>query len=60
MDKNWSIALEHGEYETDQELVIKDAIDAVKNFKRILCQYRHTCKLWQSWSLFNKRVNIHI
>ena len=29
MEKNWSIALEHGEYETNQELVIKDAIDAV-------------------------------
>ena len=30
MEKNWSIALEHDEYETDRSLVINDAIDAVK------------------------------
>ncbi|MDQ0199419.1 CGCGG family putative rSAM-modified RiPP protein [Neobacillus ginsengisoli] len=30
MEKNWSIALEHEEYENDVELVIKDAINAVK------------------------------
>jgi putative CGCGG family rSAM target protein len=29
MEKNWSISLEHDEYETNAELVIKDAIDAV-------------------------------
>jgi hypothetical protein len=30
MEKNWSIALEHDEYEDDMELVIKDAKEAVK------------------------------
>ena len=29
MGKNWSVSLEHGEYENDLGLVIKDAIDAV-------------------------------
>ena len=29
-DKNWSAALEHDDYENDIELVIKDAIEAVK------------------------------
>lgn len=27
---NWSISLEHGEYESDVELVVSDAIDAVQ------------------------------
>lgn len=31
MDKNWSVALEHGEYENDVKLVIKEAVEAVKN-----------------------------
>ncbi len=30
MDKNWSISLEHEEYEWDMELVVKDAIKAVE------------------------------
>ena len=30
MEKNWSIALEHDEYENDRELVMKDAKEAVK------------------------------
>jgi putative CGCGG family rSAM target protein len=30
MDKNWSISLEHEEYEQNSELVIKDAIEAVE------------------------------
>ena len=30
MDKNWSISLEHEEYECDLELVVKDAIEAVQ------------------------------
>ncbi|WHY88487.1 CGCGG family rSAM-modified RiPP protein [Neobacillus novalis] len=31
MDKNWSVSLEHEEYENDVELVVKDAIDAITN-----------------------------
>ncbi len=31
MEKNWSIALEHDEYEENVELVIQDAIQAVKD-----------------------------
>lgn len=30
MEKNWSISLEHDEYEKNKDLVVKDAIDAVK------------------------------
>ncbi|MBS4214485.1 MULTISPECIES: CGCGG family putative rSAM-modified RiPP protein [Neobacillus] len=30
MEKNWSISLEHEDYEHDKELVIVDAIDAVQ------------------------------
>ncbi|MEH7112282.1 CGCGG family rSAM-modified RiPP protein [Neobacillus niacini] len=30
MDKNWSISLEHEEYENDKDLVIKNAINAVE------------------------------
>jgi putative CGCGG family rSAM target protein len=30
MGKNWSISLEHEEYETDMELVIREAIEAVE------------------------------
>jgi putative CGCGG family rSAM target protein len=30
MEKNWSVSLEHDEYENDLELVVKDAIDAVE------------------------------
>lgn len=30
LEKNWSIALEHDEYENDMELVMKDAKEAVK------------------------------
>ncbi|WP_026581997.1 CGCGG family putative rSAM-modified RiPP protein [Bacillus sp. J33] len=30
MEKNWSISLEKEEYESDLELVIKEAIDAVQ------------------------------
>ncbi|MGG3466837.1 CGCGG family rSAM-modified RiPP protein [Neobacillus pocheonensis] len=30
LGKNWSIAFEHDEYENNLELVIKDAIEAVK------------------------------
>ncbi|WP_082693080.1 CGCGG family rSAM-modified RiPP protein [Bacillus sp. FJAT-29814] len=29
-EKNWSISLEHEEYEHDRDMVIADAIDAVK------------------------------
>jgi putative CGCGG family rSAM target protein len=29
-EKNWSIALEHDEYEEDLELVVRDAIGAVE------------------------------
>ena len=29
-EKNWSIALEHDEYENDLELVVRDAIEAVE------------------------------
>lgn len=29
--KNWSISLEHDEYESNLELVVKDAIEAVQN-----------------------------
>ena len=29
MEKNWSVALEHDEYEENKELVIRDAIQAV-------------------------------
>jgi len=29
MEKNWSISLEHDEYENSLELVVKDAINAV-------------------------------
>ena len=28
-EKNWSIALEHDEYEKDLDLVVRDAIEAV-------------------------------
>ena len=28
--KNWSVALEHDEYEDDLELVVRDAIEAVE------------------------------
>jgi putative CGCGG family rSAM target protein len=28
-EKNWSVALEHDEYENDLELVVRDAIEAV-------------------------------
>ena len=28
-EKNWSIALEHDEYEEDLELVVRDSIEAV-------------------------------
>ncbi|WP_411253761.1 CGCGG family rSAM-modified RiPP protein [Neobacillus niacini] len=34
MDKNWSISLEHEEYVSDLELVIKDAIQAVEDTNR--------------------------
>jgi putative CGCGG family rSAM target protein len=30
MEKNWSVSLEHEEYENNLEAVVKDAIDAVK------------------------------
>lgn len=30
MEKNWSVSLEHEEYEHDLELVVKDAIEAVE------------------------------
>ncbi|MEH7251701.1 CGCGG family rSAM-modified RiPP protein [Neobacillus niacini] len=30
MDKNWSISLEHEEYENDMDLVIKDSINAIE------------------------------
>lgn len=30
MEKNWSISLEHEEYEHNQHLIIKDAIEAVQ------------------------------
>lgn len=30
MEKNWSISLEHDEYEQNRELVVKDAIYAVE------------------------------
>lgn len=30
MDKNWSVSLEHEEYENDIELVVNDAIEAVQ------------------------------
>jgi putative CGCGG family rSAM target protein len=30
MEKNWSISLEHDEYEKDQQLIMKDAIEAVR------------------------------
>lgn len=30
MEKNWSISLEHDEYEQNLELVVKDAIKAVE------------------------------
>jgi len=30
MDKNWSAALEHDDYENNMELVINDAIEAIK------------------------------
>ena len=30
MEKNWSISLEHDEYENDIDLIIKDAINAVE------------------------------
>lgn len=30
MNKDWSVALEHGEYEDNPSLVIKDAIEAVE------------------------------
>ncbi|AIM15171.1 hypothetical protein HW35_01710 [Bacillus sp. X1(2014)] len=30
MEKNWSISLEHEEYEKNRELLIVDAIEAVK------------------------------
>lgn len=30
MDKNWSIDLEHGEYEQNVGLILEDAISAVK------------------------------
>ena len=29
-EKNWSIALEHDEYEEDLDLVVRDAIEAVE------------------------------
>ncbi|MFK9090695.1 CGCGG family rSAM-modified RiPP protein [Bacillus salipaludis] len=31
MNKNWSVSLEHEEYENELELVVKDAIEAVTN-----------------------------
>jgi putative CGCGG family rSAM target protein len=31
MEKNWSISLEHGEYEEDIELIVRDAIDAIEH-----------------------------
>jgi putative CGCGG family rSAM target protein len=34
MEKNWSVSLEHEEYENDLELVVKDAIDAVEQTSR--------------------------
>nr|WP_090885892.1 CGCGG family rSAM-modified RiPP protein [Evansella caseinilytica] len=30
MAKSWSASLEHGEYETDRELVIRDGLEAVE------------------------------
>lgn len=30
METNWSISLEHGEYENNLELIVKEAIDAVQ------------------------------
>jgi uncharacterized membrane protein YukC len=29
MENNWSVSLEHGEYENNLELVVKEAIEAV-------------------------------
>ncbi|WNS73572.1 CGCGG family rSAM-modified RiPP protein [Bacillus sp. DTU_2020_1000418_1_SI_GHA_SEK_038] len=34
MRRNWSISLEHGEYEEDIELLVKDAINAVEQTKK--------------------------
>ncbi|WP_102347667.1 CGCGG family putative rSAM-modified RiPP protein [Bacillus sp. Marseille-P3661] len=34
MSKNWSVSLEHEEYENDLKLVIKDAIEAVEETEK--------------------------
>lgn len=31
MEKNWSISLEHEEYENNVELIIEDALEAIQN-----------------------------
>lgn len=31
MGKNWSISLEHEEYENSVELIVKDALEAIQN-----------------------------
>ena len=34
MEMNWSVSLEHDEYEIDIELVIKDALEAVEKTEK--------------------------
>ncbi|WP_428907964.1 hypothetical protein [Niallia sp. Krafla_26] len=49
MEKNWSIALEHDEYEEDRGLVVRDAIQAVKDTGGwLLCKRSDTIEFWKS------------
>ena len=46
-EKNWSIALEHDEYEEDLDLVVRDAIEAVEETAKGDHERRDSIKLWE-------------